>query len=365
MHTLSISQPEELIILIPHLLGYQPRNHLIMLSTEPRGSDATGRHACFGPVVAIDMAEVSDMEQMAKSLNSVLERCHVKRGVLVYYQMDSPSYRATVGGEEEPGWVAKTDGERTPGFDMMAILRSFIQGRGFHGYIACQRGWIDVSKPQSVQSWDELNGSQLAAALVYSGSAPLGKSPGKETAYRNESDRSDAYRAGVQWIDSHAEDLEDAGCRLWTEILSLESVGVSELSLELAGEANAAIALDGVRDRVLVHALAPGGALPLESLSNETLSARLSEILELRPAVAQCEGVRRVLDSCAQLARADDPHALAASAYVSWWMGSNSIAAVRVKEALAADPTHNLARLLHESLARHVLPPWADHALSS
>ncbi|WP_188042735.1 DUF4192 family protein [Changpingibacter yushuensis] len=348
MNTITLRTFEESLILIPHLLGYQPRHHVILLSLDHRGSDSTGRAACIGPMVAVDLTQVEDIATLSNALREAAHRCRVTCGVLAFFDAE-PSHLS--GGAH---------------IEVESSLRSLCED--LPGQIRAFRvrpsGWVDLERPDDVRGWEVLEASEVAAALVFAGSSPQEFPPPTLVACKSEQELEVARLAGLRWVDTNSHELELAGCRLWTELLEMLDASISDVAAGLAGEANAALALDGVRDRVLLHALSPGGALPLESVTREALTSRLSEIMYLRPAARKCTIVRNLFDECAAYAQPDDPHALGASAYLAWWMGSNTLAAARAHQALEAEPLHNLALLLAESISSSVLPPWAEHALS-
>ena len=130
------------------------------------------------------------------------------------------------------------------------------------------------------------------------------------------------------------------------------------MSAAACGRANAALALVGVRDRVLHYGINPGGRVLLSEVSEKDLSRGLAVGVESRPAVDHVETLIGLLELCASYAGENDPYALSCIGYLSWWYGQNTVAARYVRAALAADGSYPLAVLLGDSLAAMVMPAW-------
>ena len=85
MNTITLHGPEEALVLIPHLLGYTPSNHLVFLALESWGEDAGGTRSCLGPIVSVDLGDREMNNEMGMALGRALCRTRITQAVLVYY----------------------------------------------------------------------------------------------------------------------------------------------------------------------------------------------------------------------------------------------------------------------------------------
>ncbi|MDK8353937.1 hypothetical protein [Actinotignum sanguinis] len=65
-----------------------------------------------------------------------------------------------------------------------------------------------------------------------------------------------------------------------------------------------------------------------------------------------------LLDELARLAPDGVEVPYVCSAYLAWWVGQNSMTALRAQEALEINPGSRLARMLKDAAAWNALPPW-------
>ncbi|MBE6483703.1 MAG: DUF4192 family protein [Actinomycetaceae bacterium] len=399
METLVIHGPEDALVLIPHLLGYYPRHHLVLLGLDELGVDATGKRACMGPIVTINLeppesaaeapaesaehdtaagdrrrrfddaaaqpmgwdadlhetdccadAKVSDAGTGAQwpyleagyglELAQIVREYGVQRCVLALYCSDVVSFlhgpeAATLRG------ICYAIREAAPQADLlMAMLADSDQ-------------WCVFDEPEpELHARDELATREIALQLIAQGSAPLEEPPVQTISRANRSALRLAAQAGEKWLAAE-ENHFVAGCKLWNEILQKDGTE----TIAERGRANVALHDFRVRDRVLLYAVADddGG---LVDLDEDSLAFGLIRAAHRVPDIERLEKTRALLERCAAVAPADDACALAASGYLAWWSGRNSIAHERVKAAMDIDPSHSLVRILAQTLAFHVLPPW-------
>lgn len=389
MNTITLHSPEEALVLIPHLLGYTPSNHLVFLALESWGEDAAGTRSCLGPIVSVDLNENEMNNDMGIALGRALSHAAIRQAVLVYYCSDVENIErlprehlaafssivGDVGGVLEPRYGT--------------LLKSYVVGTKSWGI------WEEGSLTSS--DWSDLQSRPVAAALVFSGSAPHSSAPRPEIFRRPAPARGEAVAIGERWLgeirrcgedasvsvtgaDPHttgrrrraagrresgvglAAELTAQACAEWDRLIArwLDPQARDELINDVAacGRANAALSLVGVRDRVLYYGITPSKEQSLSELTEMALSRGLARGIESRPAVDHVENLIGLLDVCASYAGDNDPYALSCIGYLSWWYGQNTVAARYVKAALAADDTYPLATLLADSLAAMVTPAW-------
>lgn len=367
MNTITLHGPEEALVLIPHLLGYTPSHHLVFLALETWGEDAGGTRSCLGPIMSIDLDEREMDDEMGISLGRALGRAAIRQAVLVYYCSgvadveDLPEERLA----RFSSIVGYISGALEPRHG--TLLRSYVAGGGNWGVFA------DGSV--AAVEWSELQSRPVAAALVFSGSAPNGQVPRHEILRRADVERREAVAAGEKWRGEITRRGRASGtgagrevartmraCAEWDRLIARWIDPEERESLvgdaAACGRANAALALVGVRDRVLHYGINPGGGVLLSGLSEKDLSRGLAVGMESRPAVDHVETLIGLLELCASYAGENDPYALSCIGYLSWWYGQNTVAARYVRAALTADGSYPLAVLLGDSLAAMVMPAW-------
>ncbi len=375
MNTITLHGPEEALVLIPHLLGYTPSNHLVFLALESWGEDAAGTRSCLGPIMSIDLSEREMNDEMGIALGRALSRTAIKQAVLVYFRSDVPDVEQLPKGPFAAfATVARHVGDAL-GPRYGTLLKNYVVG---------SERWGDLEKGSlTCFDWSELQSRPVAAALVFSGSAPSKQAPRHEIIRRSESERRDAETAGEKWLRniagrgkrvtgkraaSRAERLAPSStqaCKEWDRLIArwLDPEKREELVEDTAacGRANAALSLAGVRDRVLHYGInpgEPGHEVMLSELTEAELVHGLTVGVDSRPAVDHVETLIGLLELCASYAGENDPYALSCVGYLSWWYGQNTTAARYVKAALAADGSYPLAVLLGDSLAAMVTPAW-------
>lgn len=371
MNTITLHGPEEALVLIPHLLGYTPSNHLVFLALESWGEDAGGTRSCLGPIVSVDLGDREMNNEMGMALGRALCRTRITQAVLVYYCSDAAD-------------VAHLPDSRLTVFSsIVEYVRDALEpqyGTLLKSYVAGAQSWGLLEGGRlTCRDWDELQSRPAAAALVFSGSAPIEHPPRHEIIRRSDVERREAVVEGEVWLreivgrgrrgGQGADGFPTAsirqGCREWDRLIArwLDPHEREKLVGDGAacGRANAALSLVGVRDRVLHYGMnprEPGAEVLLSKLTEAELSRGLAVGAESRPAVDHVERLIGLLELCASYAGGNDPYALSCVGYLSWWYGQNTTAARYVKAALAADGSYPLAVLLGDSLAAMVTPVW-------
>ncbi len=355
MHTITLYGPEEALVLIPHLLGYRPNHHLIFLALESRGEDASGTRSCLGPVMTLDLEESALDLETGLALARALHGSGIAQAVLVLYCSD----------------LNELDPEQ---LDTLSMIGDMVDealdespGKVFSTYATDTSEWgLVVDGAMLPRPWSELESRPVAAALVYSGSAPGGPEASQQVVVRRSAcERLEAVNCAEAWLHTHLMGEipdERLACLEWDALIKQwndreERARMCDVPF-FFGRANRALRNVGVRDRLLHYGVNPGEGFPLADVSAGDLARGLATSMRAKPDVDHLENLVNLLGHCAAFAADDDPCALSAVAYLLWWYGQNSLAAVYVKEALVADSGYPLAQLLADSLCGRVQPGW-------
>lgn len=342
METLTLHSPEETLVLIPHLLGFHPEHHLVLLSLEHGGTDASQQRSRIGPIVTIDLDDHPLSPEVGASVARAITQFRIRAAVIVLYA-ESPT-REMIEYFDLIGDLA-AEGTRAYG------------GELFAAYVAEDDGWrampllLNKKRP-----WSDLESRPLAADLIYSGSAPY-HGPFVPPYEPEPLDvREYAAQIGSEWLASCWSERTRAGAELWTSILLSED----EPELDVLARANASLRCIPVRDRIILYVQSADDVMPLDGLDDESVRALTAAPHSATPDIPRAERTLAMLDRCAALALDDECDALATAAFVAWWMGRSSWAAERNELALAAEPEYALAGLLAQILDHSIMPPWVD-----
>lgn len=350
MDTLTLHKPEETLALIPHLIGFRPTHHLVFLGFDGPGPDRSGERVGIGPLMVLDLDESGVEPDVGIALSRAVRQYGVSQAVLVLYTRDLC--------EDLPVMSC--------GLLNVCAIVSDAMLEAEEGFFACfvadHRHWADFGGPDlELGNREELEASPAAAAMVYAGSAPADSPPSFEIVRMSDEQRAQAKASGTAWLAALEEDLLAAGSKVWDRVLALWSErGARDRLLTdttLLGKANAALSSVEIRDRLLMWSTNPLEG-SLSTIDEEKLTTGLAGAVLNPPPVDHLEVMTALFDACASVAADDDPVALACSAYCLWWFGQNTRAAVRLEEALAADPKYKLAQLLMDAVSAAVLPLW-------
>lgn len=362
MDTITLHGLEDALILIPHLIGYRPGHHLVFLALEEHGTDATGRRSCLGPIMSLDLEGGSLDAGIGFSLARALRGSRIESAVLVFYCPDLD--------EILPAELEVLSGIAEVVDEAIGTASTKV----FATYATDADTWgVVESGTMERRPWSELETHPIAAALVYSGSAPTAQTDSRRTILRRTPEEiREATECGDAWLrscltgnvpDEHMGSLEwDCLIKQWEDPQGRIRMGDAAF---LFGRANMALRNVRVRDRVLHHGVNPRPGRLLSEVSDADLAAGLADSMRTRPDVSHLENLVDLLRHCAAFAADDDPVALSCAAYLMWWQGQNSVAALYVREALEADAHYPLAELLADSLCGNVHPGWLDHDADS
>ncbi|MDC7121788.1 DUF4192 domain-containing protein [Cellulomonas fimi] len=398
--TLRVSEPRELLALVPYRLGFRPRDSAVAVSLRaPRGQ--------VGLVVRVDLEQLADPDdggRCARALVGLLDQDGARRAVLVLYVDADPR-------TGDRGHVARAvDAFREASAVPLDDVPVWVVTAS--GYLALDCA-DDACCPPGGRPLLELDSTQTSARMVLAGSAvadsrgDLGRvrRAGEDarrgaarTRRRRERRREVATAQGPAALAAWRQDCLAA----WRAAVAQERAAVSAESgvrgdglpgPDLTGPASgpgapgagggpvrrrapwgrieAGLVDRRVRDAVLVGMVPGTGDLPERSLAGAAVSAGVDAavgaavatlvdpVRALRPP-PDADVHERVLERVVAHGRTGhQAPTLTLLAMLAWWRGDGARAAVLLERALADDPAHRLAGLLAHVLAAAVPPGWA------
>lgn len=402
--TLRVSEPRELLALVPYRLGFRPRDSAVAISLRPpRGQ--------VGLVVRVDLEQLADPDdggRCARALVGLLDQDGARRAVLVLYVEDDP--RASGAVPVARALEAFREASAVPFGDVAVWVVTAS------GYLA-----LDCTDhaccPPGGRPLRDLDSTQTSARMVLAGSS-VADSRGDLGRIRraDEDARRGAARTRRRWerrretaaaqgapalaawrrdclaawrtavADERAASTPTSGPGAGAAGESgIEATGVGDTGVPAPGPTGgpgrapwgrieAGLVDRRVRDAVLVGMLPGTGDLPERSVTGETpvpavdaaVGAAVATLVDPARAVrppADVDVHERVLERVVAHGRADgQAPALTLLAMLAWWRGDGARAAVLLERALADDPQHRLAVLLADVLAAAVPPGWARSA---
>lgn len=368
--TLRVSEPREILALVPHRLGFRPRDSAVAVSLRPpRG--------VVGLVVRVDLvhlADESDGPLLARSLVSLLDRDAARRGILVLYTDHDPR------GEDGPQQRATRHFREAAGKALGDIHVWVVTPEGYFA-LDCH----DDCCPPGGRPLRDLESTQVGATLVLAGSAvadsrediarihPAHGEIRRSVARvrrRWERRRQDAVAAGPDEVTRWREESLAA----WRAAVALVATDGPGSGGAPWGRLEVGIADKPVRDAVLVSLVPGTGDLPEQCVRGEdatpeldaALSGAMAMIIDPRRGVVPPERATAVHEAVleAMVARgrtgAQAP-ALTLLALLAWWRGDGARARVLLDGALDAEPGYRLAELLDDTLRAAIPPGWVRH----
>lgn len=369
--TLRVSEPQEILALVPHRLGFRPRDSAVAVSLRPpRGA--------VGLVVRVDLphlADPADGPLLARTLVAHLGRDGARRGILVLYTDRDPR------GESGTAQVAARHFRQAADDALGDVLVWVVTPTGYLS-LDC----VEDCCPPGGRPLRDLDSTQVGATLVLAGSAVADS---REDIARIRPQRADVRRSTARvrrrWEHRCAEAVvagDDAVSRwredslaAWREAVAIVGAGRPGSGGAPWGRVEAGLTDRRVRDGVLV-ALVPGTAdlpercvrtVPSTPELDAALGGAMALILDPRHGVvppARATTVHEaVLEAVVARGRtgAQAP-ALTLLALLAWWRGDGARARLLLDGALDADAEYHLAELLDDALAAAIPPGWVRHA---
>ena len=376
----TVTTPEEALVLVPHILGYRPTSTFVMCGLDSQCADAAGTGLCVGPIVHLDYRNEPLSADHGRFLAQVTRRHDVTIAVLVLYCQSLS--------ELDVGGLAQR----------IALMHSMVShaqrpGAALFSFAVDAERFVRLDGgSRAVRDARELESCATAAELVFQGSAPGAEQPGMalpavdprmraaaraaadaaiasgggETAAQTLWDLFDAAQAHGVLFRGNVSGCAPEGAEGCARALAEANAGTGRLgsgeSLARAvGQASASLTVPLNRDAALAWGLEPslrrGGDADAQAVAEI-----LAEAVCRPPSISRLKTACRVLDLVAAYECRGSVDALAASAYLHWWACLNSIAADRVERALGKDPGHSLTRLLADALASGMMAPWYFYA---
>ncbi|MGV8965153.1 MAG: DUF4192 domain-containing protein [Cellulomonas sp.] len=377
--TIRVSEPRELLALLPHQLGFRPQESAVAVSLRaPRG-----RVGLIARVDLVDLADVVHGPQLARGLVSHLVADGARRAVLVIYTPEDP--RLPADADTAPSTTSRL--VRAAAEQFREAAEPFLPEISV--WVVSHSGYLSLDCtdlgccPRGGRPLRDLDGTEVGAHMVLAGSlvadsrdelawiepaAAAQRRNATRVAQRARARRVEAMAAG----DGALHRWRAEGLAAWREA-TLRSAGGTSAPPALLGRIEAALADVRVRDAVLI-ALVPGtGDLPERTLVGgpgrpggevaHGTSAALNAVMDPQHGIAPDEvqvgaGVDVLEQVVAHTRSADHAPALTLLALIAWWRADGTRAGVLLERAIDLDPAHRLAVLLSEALSRGMAPGW-------
>jgi len=370
--TVRMSDIRELLALVPHRLGFRPRDSAVAVSLRaPRGQ--------VGLVVRVDLHHLADADEgpaLARRLVAYLGRDDATRCVLVLYTDDDPS--SDLGVARRAATTFRDTAE--PALDDVPVW--VVSSTGYLS-LGCE----DDCCPPGGRPLVDLDSTQVGAELVLAGSA-VAESRADIARIRpaGAERRRTVARARRRW-ERHREAALLGGpaeIAAWrsTSVAAWREV-VDRLTQEHPGtrvpwgRLEAGLDDRRVRDAVLVTLVPGTGDLAERSVGVEAsaddraldraLGAAMAQIIDPRHAVVPPQPATSAHESALEGVvthgrTGSQAPALTLLALLSWWRGDGARARVLLDGALDASPGYRLGLLLDDALGAGIPPGWVRRA---
>lgn len=368
--TLRVSEPREILALVPHRLGFRPQDSAVAVSLRPpRGA--------VGLVVRVDLphlAHPTGGPALARSLVSLLGRDTARRGILVVYTDRDPR------GEDGAAHRAAEHFREAAAEPLGDVPVWVVTPQGYLA-LDCR----DECCPPGGRPLRDLDATQVGAALVLAGSAvadsraDIARIPPVHGEIRRSVARvrrrwelrwQDAVLVGPGALTRWRQDSVVA----WRSAVDLVATAGPGTGGAPWGRLEAGLTDTQVRDAVLVSLVPGTGDLPERCVRgggptpelDEALGGAMAMIIDPHRGVVPPERATAVHEAVleAVVARgrtgAQAP-ALTLLALLAWWRGDGARARVLLDGALDAGPAYRLAELLDDALVAAIPPGWVRH----
>lgn len=343
--------PREVLSVIPYLLGFTPSESVLVLCVGADGS--------VGLTARSDLTDLTDLTG----------------GDVVGQVAGMVARRAVEGGTAAAWVVLYTDTTPAPQRVIAAVdaFTGALTGAGITTVstwrVGAGRYWsMDCADedccPPDGRPVTDLVATEPVAELVLAGRSPART---RADAYKigpaDQDARASACHAMRAWEQAKAlqPDWRAWSLASWSQATTATVPGPVRL-----GELAAALADTRVRDAVLLTLIGAPDAATATAHGEEADAAVGKAIAALtepaharRPDIDCLQGAVRLLEAIVAhtTGQATAP-ALTLLGLLAWWTGDGSRATARIRDAITADPTYRLARLMEAALAAGLPPGW-------
>lgn len=326
METARATNPAELAVLVPYILGFHPERSLVVLALEGKRLGLTQR---------MDLVP----EEHARD---------VVRQMIGHVARSGAGKIAVVAFEREPG---ESDPMRA---ELMRLVRSRVircatsvvvrDGRWFD-----PDGLVPRSRPGG-EALPEPSRVPAVAVLVGEGRMPLpSRESLRDVVESGTSEVAEDVAAALDAIDTEETGVDPSPVRAWRTVLAPGGADDPEAVAE------ALVALRDVSWRdALLAALCPGW-MPDGLLADEPTAAASAAVAGLDPELA----LERLSTLVHATPRGEAAPVLTVLAQVAWSRGDGALASIALEEALAIEPGYRLADLLDRLVSSGVRMPSA------
>lgn len=335
--SVTISSPGDLVALVPVLVGFVPRESVIVVGLTRGGA--------LGPVMRADVADcaVPDVVQdIAATLCGALARAGAPRAVVVGY--------ADSGAEPAVRAIADAVASR------VEVADELVVSAGRFRSLCCAD--LQCCPPEGTEV-PQLAGGALGAVNPVHGARATRRAPSAS--------RRGAVRARERALT--ARERDPVGWRHrrlteWRDALRGAQRG-TELAPAAAGRIAAGLRDITVRDAAVVD-MVPGESEVADRLCatgqglgvREALAAMVTIEDAVAPVPATVDAVVAVARRTAWLCEADVAPALTLAGVGQWWAGNDRDAARSIAVALDAQPDYRLAHLVRTAIEAGMPPGW-------
>lgn len=355
MHTIvTTSEPHDLLALVPQLIGFRPRDSLVLVAFG--GSRTCGAYRVDLPRPAGDVVN----KRLATTLVGMLCRVRGADGVIPIVYTDDRFLQC--GGIPREAFTATLiDRAHTAGFSVKDAL--CVAADGWGSYLAAP-GVRATPLPLA-----RIEGSRAPAGIPRADEVELCSPQQRATLPRIDRGRRDRIQRACARLRAAPPDGQGAGLVELAETV-LRNDG-DQLPAELAALLLWAIQRPALRD-VLLFSWAWGRAAGSQAAELNRRHTNGEAISPDDPAALGLAGIgmprpdvrrmRSAIDLVLQLAAAERRTARAPAltmlAWLHWALGSGTIAGEFIRRARAGDPDYSLAELLDAMLHSGMLPDW-------
>jgi hypothetical protein len=366
--TLRVTEPREMLSLIPYQLGFHPAESVVAVSLRP----PRGRVGLAVRVDLTDLASPEDGPQLAREVVAHLDNDGADRVLLVVYTHDDPRRGP------DPVVAAAVEHFRAAAEAPYGDVPAWAVTSTGYLSLDCD----ETCCPPGGRPLADLSSTQVSAQMVVAGSsvADCREDVGRIRSAGSEARRSVA-RVRRRWQARGLLAHDDGGAALerwraggvaaWRHAVEEQLERPGGPTAASLGRLEAGLADARVRDAVLV-ALVPGqGDLPERCVRGERPSSQddaalgraLALVVDPLDGVPAPPAATRVHEAVLVAVVAHGEHgrqapALTLLGLLAWWRGDGARARILLERALADDDGYRLALLLAQSLSCGVPPGW-------